>query len=67
MVTNNQLDSAPRYLTACGGEIHQPEKYPKALYHGEEVYFCTMACLRAFEQNPEGFMNGDVEHPMDAE
>jgi YHS domain-containing protein len=43
--------------------LTDPEKYPNADYHGKRVYFCTRACLRAFEENPDGFMNGEVEHP----
>ena len=42
-------------------------KYPSAEYRGERVYFCTKACLRVFEQNPEAFMAGEVEHPLDDE
>ena len=51
--------------TACGGVLTDPEKYPSAEYKGERVYFCTRGCLRAFEENPDGFMNGEVEHPLD--
>ena len=51
--------------SACGGILTDPEKYPSADYKGERVYFCTRGCLRAFEKNPEGFMNGEVEHPLD--
>jgi YHS domain-containing protein len=58
-------NSLPEHLTACGGVIHQPEKYPSAEYRGERVYFCTLACLRAFEQSPDAFMAGEIEHPMD--
>ena len=50
--------------SACDGVLTDPDKYPSADYHGKRVYFCTRACLRAFEENPEGFMNGEVEHPL---
>jgi YHS domain-containing protein len=53
--------------TVCGGIIKEPEKYPHAEYEGERVYFCTKACLHAFEQNPDAFMAGEVEHPTDDE
>jgi YHS domain-containing protein len=53
--------------SACDGVLTDPEKYPSAEYQGRRVYFCTRACLRAFEQNPDGFMNGEVEHPLDDE
>jgi YHS domain-containing protein len=49
--------------TACGGTLSDPGKYPSALYRGQRFYFCTRACLRAFEQDPDPFMAGDIEHP----
>jgi len=54
-------------VTACGGEINDPEKYPSASFHGEQIFFCTLACLRAFESDPEKFMAGEIEHPLDEE
>lgn len=51
--------------TVCGGKLNDPGSYPKAMYCGEEVYFCTRACLRVFEQEPDLFMSGEVEHPLD--
>ena len=57
----------PEYKTVCGGVIKDPENYPSAIYHGERLYFCTRACLRVFEQNPDPFLAGDVEHPLDEE
>ena len=55
----------PKFTTACGGGIHDPSKYPSAEYRGERVYFCSNACKRAFEQAPDDFMAGDIEHPLD--
>lgn len=55
----------PEYRTACGGKIKAPSQYPSALYRGERVYFCTRACLRAFEQAPDAFMAGEIEHPTE--
>lgn len=51
--------------TACGGKLKDTNGYPSALYQGERVYFCTKACLRVFEQDPEPFMAGEVAHPLD--
>ena len=51
--------------TQCGGILTEPEKYPIADYQGQRVYFCTRACLRVFLENPDGFMAGKVEHPLD--
>lgn len=55
----------PEYKTVCGGALKDPSKYPSAIYRGEWVYFCTRACLRVFEQDPDPFMAGQVEHPLD--
>ena len=65
---HNQLDESgkdktPR--TACGGTLEDPENFPSAIYRGEQIYFCTLACLRSFEQNPDPFMSGEIEHPID--
>ena len=54
----------PEYKTACGGRLKAPTNYPSAMYRGEPIYFCTRACLRAFERDPDPFMTGEVEHPI---
>lgn len=53
--------------TACGGKLRDTAGYPSALYRGERVFFCTRACLRVFEQDPDAFMAGEIEHPTDEE
>jgi YHS domain-containing protein len=55
----------PEYKAACGGQLKEPTDYPSAIYQGKPVYFCTRACLRVFEQNPDAFMAGEVEHPQE--
>ena len=50
-------------LSACGGRIHDPKNYPSAEFRGQRVYFCNAGCLRAFAQDPERFMAGEIEHP----
>ena len=57
----------PDVQTACDGKLKDPAKYPSAEYRGERVYFCTKACLRVFEKNPDAFMAGEIEHPLDDE
>lgn len=54
-------------ITACGDKINNTNQYPNSLYHGERVYFCTRACLRAYEADPDRFMSGEIEHPMEEE
>ena len=49
--------------TACGGNLKDTEDFPSALYCGERIYFCSQACLRVFEQHPDSFMAGEIEHP----
>ena len=53
------------YKTACGGKLKDPTKYLSADYRGEQVYFCTRACLRVFQQDPDAFMSGEVVHPLE--
>lgn len=51
------------FITACGGKIDNPQGYPSATYKGQLVYFCTEACLKAFQDKPDAFMAGEIEHP----
>lgn len=51
--------------TACGGKMQNPDNYPSSTFRGEQIYFCTLSCLRAFESNPEGFLAGEIDHPTD--
>ena len=53
--------------TACGGALQDPSNYPSAMFNGELVYFCNIACLKAFMQAPEAFMAGEIEHPLENE
>ena len=57
----------PEAVTACGGKISDPDRYPGALYRERQVHFCTRACLRAFEADPDRFMAGEIEHPTEEE
>lgn len=51
--------------TACGGKLRRTEGFPSTTYRGEQIYFCSQACLRLFEQQPGDFMNGKIEHPIE--
>lgn len=53
------------FKTVCGGKLKDTSGCPSAMYRGEQVYFCTRACLHAFEENPDLFMAGEIEHPLD--
>jgi YHS domain-containing protein len=55
------------YPTACGGKLREAEDHPSAEYRGRRVYFCRKACLRVFESDPERFMAGEIEHPLEEE
>ncbi|RME06262.1 MAG: hypothetical protein D6803_07000 [Anaerolineae bacterium] len=50
---------------ACGGHIEFQEDTPWAVYQGAAVAFCTPACKRAFEQDPDPFMAGEIPHPVE--
>lgn len=53
------------YRTVCGGKIKDPSNYPSAEYRGERIYFCAQACLGVFLLNPDPFMTGEIEHPLE--
>ncbi len=55
----------PKVITACGRKSKDPSKYPSAEYRGERIYFCTQACLDVFLLNPDPFMAGEIEHPLE--
>ena len=63
----NQASDSYVAKTACGGKLNDTAGYPSALYQGERIYFCTRACLRVFEQDPDPFMAGEVAHPLDGD
>ncbi len=63
-----QMPNQPQLpKTVCGGAMQDPSLYPSAIYRGERVYFCTRACLRAFEADPDRFIRGEIEHPKETE
>lgn len=51
--------------TACGGTLPDTTGYPSAEHRGRTVYFCTRACRRVFEHDPERFMAGEIAHPLE--
>lgn len=63
---SDESQQSPLAKIAYGGLLDHPENFPSAMYRGERVYFCTMACLQVFEQNPDPFMAGEIEHPIDS-
>lgn len=66
-MTEPAVISKPEFKTAGGGKLKDPASYPSAMYWGERIYFCKAACLRVFEQNPDSFRVGEVEHPIRGE
>lgn len=50
--------------TACGGKLNNTDGFPSAIHRSEEIYFCSHACLRVFQQSPDDFMEGKIEHPL---
>jgi YHS domain-containing protein len=53
------------FETVCGEKIEDPRDFPSAEYDGKTVYFCTKRCLAAFETDPDRFIAGEIEHPLD--
>jgi len=51
-------------LTACGGILKDPTKYPSRIYQDKRIFFCSEECLLEFDENPEQFMSGKVLHPV---
>ena len=51
--------------TVCGAKIKDSQRFPAAIYKGERIYFCTRACLRVFDENPDSFIAGEIDHPLD--
>lgn len=44
-------------VTVCGRGIPgDPAYYPRALHQGQVLYFCTQACLDAFQSDPQRFL-----------
>lgn len=64
-MTEQIKSQTSEYKSACGGKLKAPENYPSVIYRSERIYFCTRACLRVFEQDPDPFMSGEVEHPTE--
>ena len=62
----NQSSDSFYAKTACGATISSLENFASAVCRGERVYFCTLACLKVFEENPDPFMAGEIEHPIDS-
>lgn len=51
-------------ITACGGILKDPTRYPSREYKGMRIYFCSQDCLREFDEDAERFMSGKVVHPI---
>jgi YHS domain-containing protein len=65
-MNNNPFPPSPEPAqTACGGTINNTDAWPSATYDGKMIYFCSQACLRVFQQYPDDFMAGGMEHPLD--
>ena len=39
----------------CGMEVDAEEAEWYVRYHGETYYFCSLACMEAFEEDPEAY------------
>ena len=57
--------SPVEYPTACGGKLREPGDHPSVEIRCRRVYFCRKACQRVYETDPERFMAGKIEHPLE--
>jgi YHS domain-containing protein len=61
-----KFDKLPKgYFTACGGRIYEPERYASVTYRGRQVFFCSKSCLLAYQADPDRFMSGEIDHPLE--
>ncbi len=67
MTDSDLINETEVIKSACGGLLKDPSRYPSDTFNGARVYFCTIACRKVFLENPEAFMAGEVEHPLDDE
>jgi hypothetical protein len=51
--------------TAQSGKLTDLTNAPNAIYRGQQAHFCTVACLRTFEQKSDPFITSEIEHPID--
>jgi len=63
-VISSATDENP---TACGGNLTEAGSHPYAIYYGKRIYFCSEACKRAFDKDPDEFMAGKIPHPIEAQ
>ena len=63
------MDNEPseERITVCGGRINPGEHFFEAEYNGRTYYLCARGCLRAFWSNPDDFLAGKIEHPINDE
>lgn len=42
----------------CKMHVNIPDAAASLDYHNETVYFCSVACEKKFEKDPDGYMRG---------
>lgn len=52
-------------MTACGGFLREEGDRVSVEFRGRRVYFCRLACYRAYLTDPERFMKGAIPHPLE--
>ena len=59
-VTKTQEKEAPEMVKdlVCGMEIDTKKAPAKSEYMGKTYYFCSLACKKAFDQNPAKYTEG---------
>jgi len=45
----------------CGMEVDERKAAATSEHEGENYYFCALGCKKAFDENPEKYLKGEVE------
>jgi YHS domain-containing protein len=59
----NSPTPKPEPCGACGERLTEALfRYPRVMYQGREVIFCTVDCLKQYQKDPDAFMAGKIVH-----
>jgi Cu+-exporting ATPase len=46
----------------CGMDIDPATAAGKSEHNGQTYYFCSLGCMKAFDENPEKYIGKEHEH-----
>jgi len=65
MNTDPSQETSEPVKSACGGTLKSIDGWPRAIYHGKLVYFCSESCFQVFQRHPDDFLSGKIDHPIE--